>query len=76
MAIRVVTGNNTLIKKVTVGTPIRRVTAGGFTISNLGGVDVTGVSDGAMLVYNDGTENFEATTNIDNANTNLNGGNF
>jgi hypothetical protein len=87
MAIRVVTGSNTIVKtiitgpntivkKVTVGTPIRRVTAGAFDIKTIGSVDVTNLSDGAMLVYNSTTENFEATVNIDNVNTNFNGGNF
>ncbi len=73
---KVVTGPNTIVKKVTVGTPIKRVTAGAFDIKTIGSVDVTNLSDGAMLVYNAETENFEATVNIDNANTNFNGGNF
>ena len=42
---------NTIIKKITVGVPIRGVTSGAFAITNLGGVDVTGVGEGDMLVY-------------------------
>lgn len=76
MAIKVVTGSNTIVKKVTVGTPIRKVTAGAFTITSLGGVDLSNLENGALLVYNSTSGNFESTNNIDNPDTNLNGGNF
>ena len=42
---------NTIVKKITVGVPIRGVTSGAFAITNLGGVDVTNVGQGDMLVY-------------------------
>ncbi len=32
----------TFIKKVIVGTPVKKVTAGSFDISNLGGVNISG----------------------------------
>ena len=78
MAIKVVSGS-TQVKQVTVGSPvriIRRIKAGDFQFGALQGIDITGVSDGGMLVYNDGTENFEAKTEITNTNTTFNGGNF
>lgn len=78
MAIKVRTGN-TSVKQVTVGSPVRiikRVQAGDFQLGALRGIDVTGVTDGSMLVYNDGTENFEAKVEITNTNTTFNGGNF
>lgn len=86
MAIRVVTGSsqvktvvsgsNTQVKKVQVGTPVRRVTSGAFTITSLGGVDLSNLDNGALLVYSSTSGNFESTNNIDNPDTNFNGGNF
>lgn len=74
--IKVVT-NNTLVKQVTVGTPIRRVSNdGGITFGSLAGVDIENATDGSMLVYNGSNLNFEAKVEIDNPNTNFNGGNF
>ena len=41
-----------IVKKVVVGTPIRKVTSGAFSIGNLGGVDVSATeSDGSILAY-------------------------
>ena len=39
------------VKKLVVGTPVKRVTAGAFDISNLGGTDVTGKTSGSILAY-------------------------
>lgn len=78
MAIKVVSGN-TQVKQVTVGSPVRivrRVRASDFEFGAIRGIDITGVSDGAMLVYNGGTENFESKVEITNTNTTFNGGNF
>ena len=78
MAIRVVSGN-TQVKQITVGSPIRiirRIKASDFQFGALDGIDITGVTDGAMLVYNSATENFEAKVEITNTNTTFNGGNF
>ena len=76
MTLKIVTGSNTVIKKITVGTPVRKVTAGSFDIRSLGGIDLTNLGDGALLIYNETSEKFEANQNLDNQNTNLNGGNF
>ena len=51
---------NTIVKKVTVGVPIKGVTSGAFAITNLGGVTLTGVGDGDMLVYSASAEAFLA----------------
>lgn len=87
MAIKVTTGNNTvvqtvtagnttIVKKVKIGTPVRRVTPQGTSIFNLAGIDVTLLGDGALLIYNESTSKFEAKQELDNINTDLNGGNF
>ena len=73
---QVQTGNVTRVKKIIVGKPVRRVTAGAFTLGTLAGVDLTGVVDGSMLVYNGTASKFEAKVSLDNQNTNVNGGNF
>jgi hypothetical protein len=78
MSIKVISGN-TKIKQVTVGSPvriIRRIASSDFEFGSLNGIDLTGVTDGAMLVYNSATENFESKVNITNTNTTFNGGNF
>jgi len=75
MTVRVTsTGQTSFVKQVKVGTPVRRVTSGAFTIDNLGGVDTTSKQDGSVLVYNASTTNFEATTTLDKQL--INGGNF
>jgi hypothetical protein len=38
-----------IVKKVVVGTPVKRVTAGSFAITNLGGVDVTATQNPMVL---------------------------
>ena len=78
MAIKVISGN-TQIKQVTVGSPvriIRRIKASDFQFGSLQGIDITGVTDGSMLVYNGTTENFEQKVEITHTNTTFNGGNF
>ena len=73
MAIKVgVSG--TRVAKVVVGTPVKRVTSGAFSVSNLGGVDTTGAINGSVLVYNAATGKFEAEQELEN--TNFNGGQY
>ena len=51
---------STIVKKVTVGVPLTGVTSGAFNISNLSGVDITGVGSGDMLVYDASVSKFLA----------------
>ena len=61
-----------IVKKVVVGTPIKRVTAGAFSIGNLAGVDVTATeSDGSILAYNKLSGKWEITNLRTDANINL-----
>lgn len=39
-------------------------------------VDTSAASDGALLLYNDDQQKFEATPNLDNRNTKINGGHY
>ena len=75
MTIRVTSTDQTsIVKKVKIGTPVRRVTSGSVNINTMGGVDTTGKQDGSVLVYNASTSNFETTLNLDKQL--VNGGNF
>ena len=67
-------GSNTQVKKVVVGTPVRRVTSGAFSLNNLGGVDITGAVNGSVLVYNGTSANFEAKLDLEEQN--INGGSY
>ena len=51
-----------VVKKVIVGTPVKKVTAGSFAVTNLGGVDVTATeSDGSILAFKKTSQNYEVT---------------
>jgi hypothetical protein len=67
-------GSTTQVKKVVVGTPVRRVTAGAFHVNNIGGIDITGVTNGSVLVYNEATTKFEAKLDLEEQN--INGGSY
>ena len=69
-----IAGSTTQIKKIVVGTPIRRVASGSFNVNNLGGIDTTGAVTGSVLVYNAATGNFEAEEELEN--THVNGGQY
>jgi len=66
----------TIVKKVTVGTPIRNVTAGAFSISNIEGVNLTGAKNGSMLVYDAANSRFLVDSDMSNIYTEINGGTF
>lgn len=61
----VVVGSMTQVKQVVVGTPVKRVTSGAFSISNLDGINTTNKVNGSVLVYNSTTGDFEATLNLE-----------
>lgn len=67
---KVTTRDQTLVKKVVVGRPIRRVKSGLGSIDTLQGIDTSAKTDGSVLVYNEGRSVFEATLNIEKQNVN------
>ena len=73
---RVVTDQTTIVKKIKVGTPIRRVSASGSGVSNLSDVDTTtnGLVNGSVLVYRTTTSRWTSTTDLENQN--INGGGY
>jgi hypothetical protein len=78
MATRVQVDNRTQIKKVKVGTPVRRVIQARNDLSALGDVDVTNLNAGALLQYSETNEKWVATNNVetDEGELRLNGGVF
>ena len=69
-----VAGSQTQVRKIVIGTPVRKVTSGAFVISNLGGVDTTGAQQGAVLVYDESVEKFIAQKTL--TETNFDGGQY
>ena len=49
------------VKKLVVGTPVKRVTSGAFNIDNLAGVSTTGKTAGSILAYNASDTNWSTT---------------
>lgn len=72
MAIKIVSGGN-YVSKVVIGTPIKRV-KGALNMTNLADVDLSGLSDNMLLVFDSDAGKFKATLDLDGVN--LNGGNF
>lgn len=70
-----ITSDPTQVKRVVVGRPIRRVQeASGTSINGILGLDPSGAVTGSILVYNESTENFEATLQLEEQN--VNGGQY
>lgn len=55
--------SQTIVKKITLGVPIRKVTgAAAQTIGDLTNVDISALADKGILQYNINTGKFEVTT--------------
>jgi uncharacterized protein with PhoU and TrkA domain len=67
---------NTIVKKVTVGTPIKNVTSGAITISSLSGVNVSGVREGSLLIYDSASATFIVDSDMSSVYVEVNGGTF
>lgn len=70
----VTTGSTTQVKKVVVGTPVRRVTSGGFNIDNIDGVDTSGATNGSLLMYSAAASGWIASKDMEDQN--INGGSY
>jgi hypothetical protein len=69
-----VTGSNTQVKQVVVGTPVKRVNGGSFNLSSLPDVDVVNITQGSVLVYETSTNKWTATLDLEEQN--INGGSY
>lgn len=47
-----------------------------LNLTDLGDVDISGIADGALLVYNGSSSQWQALKSVDNQNTEINGGHF
>jgi hypothetical protein len=72
--ITVTPGNTTIIKKIVVGTPVRRVSEAALDLNNLAGVDTSSRVNGSVLVYNSTSTLWESTLNLEQQN--INGGSY
>ena len=59
------TGNNTKVKRVTLGKPIRRVYADNGNLVNLNDVDAYSAEDGDVLVWQDEAQKWVAQKLLD-----------
>lgn len=73
-AITVSPGQTTIVKKITVGTPVRKVTEASTNINLLAGIDTSAKVNGSVLVYNASSTLWEATLDLEQQN--VNGGSF
>lgn len=69
-----VSGSTTQVKKIVVGTPVRRVNSA-TNLNNLADVDVTNLQNGSLLVYNTTSSKWVATKELGDSQQ-LNGGSF
>jgi hypothetical protein len=72
--ITVTPGNTTIIKKIVIGTPVRRVSEAALDLNNLAGVDTSSRVNGSVLVYNSTSTLWESTLNLEQQN--INGGSY
>lgn len=70
----VASGNTTIVSRVVIGKPVRRVTSGAFNINNLSGVDTVGAVNGALLIYNSSLEKWTASIELNDQD--INGGSY
>lgn len=70
----VVVGSTTQVKKVVVGTPVKRVTSGAFNVNNITGIDTTGATNGSLLIYSTATSKWMASKDLEEQN--INGGSY
>ena len=70
------TDKTNFVKKVEIGQPVRTVSSGSSSITNLGGVNVVGRVHGSFLMFDSDQLLFTAQTAISIANNKINGGNF
>lgn len=68
--------SGTSVKKVIVGTPVRRVNQQTLVteLDNVGNVNTSGKTDGSVLVYNSSESEWQATTTLEKQN--VNGGQY
>ena len=72
--ITVTPGNTTIVKKIVIGTPVRRVSEAALNFNNLDGISTSTRVNGSVLVYNSANSLWESTINLEQQN--INGGSY
>lgn len=72
--IKVTPGNTTIIKKIIIGTPVKRVSEAALNINNLDGINTSNRVNGSVLVYNSTNSLWESTLDLEQQN--INGGSY
>ena len=72
--IKVTPGNTTIVKKIVIGTPVRRVSEAALNINNLDGINTSNRVNGSVLVYNSTSSLWESTLDLEQQN--INGGSY
>ena len=72
--IKVTPGNTTIVKKIVIGTPVRRVSEAALNINDLDGINTSNRVNGSVLVYNSTSTLWESTLNLEQQN--INGGSY
>jgi len=72
--IQVSTSNSAQVRRITVGTPIRRVTRSAIGMDDLNNIDFSNLQNGSIMVYNSATSNWTSTLNLENQN--ISGGQY
>lgn len=70
----VTAGNTTIVKRIVVGRPVRRIVEDTGNINQLKGIDTTSKVNGSVLVYNASNDLWEATLDLEEQN--INGGSY
>lgn len=72
--VQVTSSNVAQVRKITVGTPIRRVTRAAIGMSDINNIDFSNLQNGSMMVYNSTTQNWTSTLNLESQN--ISGGQY
>jgi hypothetical protein len=72
--IQVTTSNTTQVKRIVVGTPIRRVTRSAIGMDDLNNINFSDLRNGSVMVYNSSTQNWTSTLNLESQN--ISGGQY
>ena len=72
--IQVTTSNTTQVRRIVVGTPIRRVTRSAIGMDDLNNINFSDLRNGSIMVYNSSTQNWTSTLNLESQN--ISGGQY
>jgi hypothetical protein len=72
--IQVTTSNVAQVRRIVVGTPIRRVTRSAIGMDDLNNINFSDLRNGSVMVYNSSTQNWTSTLNLESQN--ISGGQY